>query len=216
MQPDDIQGLLSFQQSFDQNPVQTWLNLFELLKNDGAIQTEADVNALQTMLSGQSPEPEAPQEEQSGGDMPPWAQQLAEGQQQLAQRLDAREQQENITQQDQQLQTVLDQMESQLDESGVTFDGWDEDDVEALMMSTLITTDGDPDRALSLITNFRQGQLKGFTEEAKSRAEGRELEMPRGAPNAPKRSPSGNNWDTANKGAAQMLQQRINAQAQEE
>ena len=145
----------------------------------------------------------------------PVVQQLQQQVQQLEQSVTQDQTQRRQGQEDRMLQGSLDSMRTQLSEAGVPIpeDGSDPaqaEQFEKVLVSSLITNDGDPEKAVQALVGFREGILKGFTQTRENTKESLEPETPKGPPKKSDRSKGKkDSWREARQGADQYLKRSI-------
>lgn len=185
--PQQVQGLLKFSQDFDKNPLQMWINLGNLLQQQGIVHQDLDVEYLAELAAGTAPpdDDDLPPEQSAGGqqsDIPPWAQQLQEELYGLKNQTEQERRQRREAAEDKLFDRQLSKMKEELKKAGIPEDLID----DKQLVASYIVHQGNSEAALQSITGFRDGLLKGFTD--KSTQPGtKPLEMPNGAPQAPER-----------------------------
>lgn len=219
--PQAIQSLVAFDQNFSQDPFGTWLALAENMQKEGVLSDELDLSVVKAIQEGKDaggegaggPDNGQPGE---GEQIPSWAQQMMQENEELKQRLDGREQSEAAQQRAQQLQTALGQMKSQLTEAGYTEENLPDDNA---LTGLLIAHQGDVAKVIASLTGLREGVLKGLTTNGKEpddpESGGEGPDMPKGAPSVAKRTGGRSRaFAKANQGAQQMLEAKQRAEAQ--
>ena len=220
---EDLQNLMNLDASFNQDPLRTWLMLGENMQKAGSMNDDLDLAQVKAILNGEELEEGDEGETKSpegGDDMPPWAQKIV-------QRLDAQEETEKSSQEQvqtqqrqKQLTDAMGKMRGQLKEAGYE----DTQLSDEMLTAAIIAHKGDADKALAELTGLRESVLKGFTDGKTTKPESGPEEndggpaMPKGAPKSPKRTPRGpgREFADARAGATQMLESRLQAQAQED
>jgi hypothetical protein len=221
-QPEVVNGLLNFAQSFDQDPVSTWVELGQNLQQSGAISDDIDFEQVQAIIDGTAVDDEVPQGTVEGlpeGVDPnsPMGQLLIQQMaqiQELTGRLE--ELSEGIQQERTQQQTVREErllreitrgMRASLTEAGFS----DEMVTDQLLNSALIAHRGDHEAALHTLTGIRDGSVRRALQDARTGP--RPLDLPRGSPPTGVRPRPTESFAKARMGAQQFLNQ---ARAQEQ
>lgn len=210
--PDQVQNLLGFLSQYENDPVNTWMGLAQSLKDEGHITNPAfDVSQLQQMVAMQQQEAQQGQGGQPAqGDMPPWAQQMAA-------ELGAMKQAEQArvsAQEEESQQQALGQAHAGMRQTLVAA-GLPEDSITTDMLnSALIASKGDPAGATSMLTNFRESVLRGFTQSNGSGPAAPRINGEVKAPEGTLRGKSGDGFREASVAAQQALMQSNAASAQ--
>lgn len=202
--PEDLQGLISFSQNFDNNPLAMWLQLGQSLQQQGVLHQDLDFDTIQAIADGSYVDPDGTVE---GGELPVGEgvdPAVAELQQRL-QQLEAEREQEKITAQqaaeNQALEQALDKITTTL-----TSAGFDESLVsEEMLVGALISHRGDADKVIQQLTGLREGVLKGHV--AQQTKEKADVNMPNGVPKAPSKlnEKPGDQFRGASQAAEQYL-----------
>lgn len=211
--PQYLQGLVAFDQAFNQDPAGTFLKLAENLQKEGSLTNDLDLNVLRSIVEG---------EEVGGGEegeVPPYVEEIRRENQELKERLDNRDQQETQTQQQAKLDEAIEGIRGQLKEAGFTDDNMPDTEI---ITGLIIAHRGDVDKALASLTNMRDGVLSGFAngrkpEPNEGEKSGGGPTMPKGPPKSPKPNGRGvrSEFRDARAGAEQFLSQKLQQEAQE-
>jgi hypothetical protein len=211
--PQELPVLLNFNRQFNSDPTGTWLAMARNMLQEGALPEHLDLEALEEAVRGEAPMQEEGEYEGEGeyeeGEEPGYVQDLRDELEELRgmSMQDRQERQQQVS--DRLFNQALENMRSQLKEAGVDDESMPE---EPLLVASIITSQGDPQKALQSILGFREASLKGLTRKANG---GKELEMPKGAPKSPeKRESGGDSMREASIAAEQALKQRNAAAAQ--
>lgn len=207
--PEEIQGLLGFTQSFDQDPVETWYNLGKSLQEGRVLTGDIDFAEVRNIIDGniQSDSedglPEGVDPNEPLGMALARVQELEEkvnkietvGEQERTQR------QQQI--EERLLHKAVTDMKAELREAGIP-----EDRVTDQMLHGLIITHrGDHQAAIGSLLGFRDGSVRATLQNHTTRRA--EVNAPRGAPPAPRPNQSRDPWTRARMGAEQFLKQQI-------
>lgn len=219
--PQYLQGLVSFDQAFNQDPVGTFLKLAENLQKEGSLTSDLDLNVLRSIVEGKEVdegEGGGPQASE-GEEVPAYVEEIRRENQELKERLDNKDQQETQTQQQAKLDEAIEGIRGQLKEAGFTAENMP--DTETIT-GLIIAHRGDVDKALASITGLRDGVLAGFANGRKSEPKegedgGGGPTMPKGSPKAPRSQGRGvrSEFRDARAGAEQFLSQKLQQEAQE-
>lgn len=180
-QPQQLQGLVQFDQRYQQQPMQVWLDMAAALQQAGVIGGDLDLDAVQAIASGQEI-PDDTVDPAQQGEIPPAVQayidqlraeldQVKGGIQQQTQR-----QQEVV--QDNLLRTQHNRMRTELQKAGYN----PEYLTAERLNSFLLTHRGQVNAAIEDLKNMRNETLQGF---AQQRQQTPPLETRNGGPQAP-------------------------------
>jgi hypothetical protein len=205
--PNELPALLGFNQRFGQAPVDTWLALAMNMQEQGVIPAHVDLEALAEAVEaegdygGEEGEEGEEYEYGEGEEVPPYVAELQDEIEQLrtSSAQERAERERRVS--DQLFNRALDNMKSQLRDAGVADEGMPSDQ---FLASAMITAQGDPSKALQMVTDFRNASMKGLAR----KSNGRDLDMPKGAPKSPEKEEPRDSMAAASAAAQQMLAQR--------
>jgi hypothetical protein len=208
--PEDATGLLQMAQSFEQDPVGTWLHMANALNEAGHL-SNVDLEVLQELATGEFQE--EPQEME--GVPPQVAQQLqslTQWQQQQMQREQQREQQRVEERQNAAYNTAVSYIRQQAEQAGFPKGSLSDEHIRA----AIVVGNGNREAALKHLVDLRSQMVKGFVQTNTTQT-GRPT-LPNGAPpSRPERQRQGGNrspgFDGARTGAEQFLRQQNQASA---
>lgn len=205
---DTVKGIVALNNSFDKDPMGTWVNMGREMQQRGLLPDVLDMQAVADILAGKEAEEPAGEGEQGqqGDEVPPYARELQERLDRRDEEDRKREQEQQAQAQEQQLTEAVDNITAQLKEAGLT----DEAIAKINIVGPIIANKGDPDAALQEIIGFREEVLKGLTD--KQTNPGGDLTLTdKGPPKAPDsglRGRSSKGFADANKSAKQFLDRR--------
>lgn len=217
--PQSLQGLVSFDQKFNANPLQTWLELGNMLQQSQngaapAIHPDVDLEYLAAIARGQDPDAGSVPGTQPGADPsqvgdPQYQQLMAQlqAQQQEIASLKGGFEQERV----QRETSVQDQLYARRTEQmkqALVQGGWPEELVtEEMMGSAIIMHRGDFAKAAKALLDQRSAMLKGFTQNRQT--DPPPTNLPNGAPSSPTREPQGRNRNDPWKAATRNAEARL-------
>jgi hypothetical protein len=218
-----VQGLMSFAQQFQENPLETWLGMGTQLQEAGVVNEMLDLQELQAVSQGIDPDQQPGQQQVPGqqppenGEMPPWAQQMMNELNQLKSSYTEDQNQRQTRIQDALLERQLDRVKTQLQAAGVQLPE-NEEDAHRLIVGHIIAHNGNVEQAIQGMTGFRESNLQAAVGQRQNQGEQKPT-LPKGAPPAPPRNPEGpppRDGFAAQRGAAQQyLEQQATASAEE-
>ena len=161
VQPNQVENLIGFLNGYANDSATTVLGLLQQGLQDGTITPDA----LQQIMPQQAPQP-GQQAQPGQEDLPPWAQQLMQQQQEIMGRfgqfdeaMTAQQQQEAEAEQERILGEAKTNIRAQLTQAEIG-----EDQVsDELLVASIIACDGDEQAAANLINQTRQNFLAAFT-----------------------------------------------------
>lgn len=210
--PDQVSNVVGFLNSYNTDPVATFLGMAQELQQAGTIPGTVSMESLQQLISGQQL---AQQEAPSGQeDMPDWARQMQQQHEQQQARLAQQEQAEATARTEAENQQVLDQAKadilSQLSQAGIE-DGIVGDEI---IVAAIIASEGDAQAAGQLITGLRDTFLASFTKQQTGAAP-KPPNVQGKLPQPPKTGRRrGDGFDDARTGARAMLETQRQGAAQ--
>ena len=204
--PEDAQGLLQMAQSFEKDPVGTWLHMANALAQAGHLDA-VDLEVLQELATGNfQEEPEVP--EGMDPSMQPILQELQglrQWQQQQMEREQQTERQRVEQRQNQVFQAALTHVRAQAEAAGYPKGSLTDEAIRA----AIVVGNGNREAAVKHLVDLRSGLVKGFVQENTTRTG--KPNLPNGAPpSRPERQKVGGNrsgFDGARSGAEQFLRQ---------
>jgi len=203
---EDAQGLLQMAQSFEQDPVGTWLHMANALAQAGHLDA-VDLEVLQELATGNfQEEPEIP--EGMDPSMQPILQELQElrqWRQSTEERQQQTERQRVEQRQNQAYQAAVTHVRAQAEAAGYPKDSLTDEAIRA----AIVVGNGSREAAVKHLVDLRSGLVKGFVQENTTRTG--KPNLPNGAPpSRPERQKVGGNrsgFDGARAGAEQYLRQ---------
>jgi hypothetical protein len=197
--PEQVQGLVGFQQAFDADPMGVWLNMGQKLQETG-LMSDLDFEALTAIAKGEYVD----EEEGAAEGQPPEGGEVDDRYARLEAEIQAMKQQRQMeeTQRRQRveaqlLERSLDGMRARLNEAGIG----EVDD--KTLVAHIIAAQGNSQVAVDSILSLHQNALKGLTSRKRESEDG--VEMPNGAPKAKERPKGRDGWSQAKAGAANYL-----------
>jgi hypothetical protein len=202
-EPQQLQGLIQFDQRFQQQPLEVFLDMAKMLQDQKIINEDLDLETVRAVATGQQlpDETEMPAE----GEIPPGVQAMIERLQAEIEQLKGGIQQDRTRQQeivqDNLLKTQHNRMRQQLQEAG--YDG--EYLTPGRLNSFLLTHRGNVNAAIQDLKEMRMGVLQGFQPSPRPQP----LETRNGGPQPPKPDVSvrdrNDPWAKARVGATNRL-----------
>lgn len=216
---DAIKNLIAFDQQFSQNPTGIFLNLAENLQKEGKLPSDLDLAVLKAIVNGEPLPGEGEEEPVEGGggeeDIPTWGQQLMEMVKSMQADRETEKQQSAEQERSQKLDKALGDITGQLKEAGYAEESIPSKEI---LTGMLIAHQGQVDKVISDLTGLRENVLKGLKNGQRSESENEDNgpNIPNGVPKPQKTSIKGRHseFDDARKGAAQMLESKLRAEAQ--
>lgn len=214
MSAEQAQGLVQFAQNLAADPLQVWLGLGAELQQNKVLHEDLDLEEVTKAARGEPVEATPPEPGATPEGEQPWQGELQSMRQMIED--DRRQRQEEAQRrtdavQDQLLDRHVTGIKTQLKEAGVQ--GVDEGNYDRLIVASIITNGGDPQKALGEMLGFRNQSLQDFTEQKQTGKPG--LEMPRGAPKTTEKKATDRDvFDTANRGAESFLKSQNESAAQ--
>lgn len=206
---EDLQGLATFSQAFDRDPLGQWMRMAQALQNSKILNEDIDLEHLQALVSGQMPDEGNGQPPQGGEQIPLWAQQL---QKELADLKGGVE--KNQTQTRQQVEDAVLNRQLTAMKAGLKKVGFPDDAVsQEALLSSYIAHRGNAQAALQSFVQMRNNLLKGFTKQPgdplNQDPANNDLDLENGVPpvRQPRRgrTPRGSAIDARTKAAAQQF-----------
>ncbi len=203
---DTVKGIVALNNSFDKDPMGTWVNMGREMQQRGMLPDVLNMEAVQEILEGkEAEEPEGEGQEPGEEEIPQYARELQERLDRREKEDQEREAQQKAQAQEQQLEQAVQNITAQLKEAGLTDDAI----AKINIMGPIIANKGDPDAALQEIIGFREEVLKGLTDNPNPGGEDQGLTLTdKGPPKAPDsglRGRSSKGFAEANKSAKQFL-----------
>lgn len=204
---DTVKGIIALNNSFDKDPVGTWVSMGREMQQRGLMPDTLEIDAVADILAGKEAEEPAAEGAEGEDEVPEYAQRL---EQRLNERDEAdrkRDQEQQAQAQEQQLTQAVENITAQLKEAGLT----DEAIAKINIMGPIIANKGDPDAALQEIIGFREEVLKGLTDKQTdtSKEDGDVTLTDKGVPPVPdsglRGRGSSKGFAEANKSAKQFL-----------
>lgn len=204
-QPQQLQGLINFDQRYQQQPMQVWLDMASALQQAGVIGEDLDLEAVQSIAAGQDV-PDDSGDPAQQGEIPPavqaYIQRLEAKVNQIEGGIQQQTQRSQEMVQDNLLRTQHNRMRMELQQAGY--------DPEYLtterLNSFLLTHRGQVNAAIEDLKTMRNQVLQGFTN---NRQPTPPLESRNGGPQAPKPAVSvrdqNDPWAKARVGATNRL-----------
>lgn len=217
--PDQVQGLLTFIDNYNNSPLETWMGLGQSLQQDGTIRNpNFSIEALQALVNAEQANAGAQGQMADMGDIPPWAQAMQQSLQGLTQFMESQQQAQQAQQQAEQarqneamLTEARGQIRAQLTAAGIPDGIISDEDIT----SALITHQGDMNAVVQRFTSLRDAFTGNFVN---TNANGqRPLTINGAPPKAPGgglRAKQGDGFRSASKQAEQFLMQANQAAAQ--
>lgn len=184
-EPQQLQGLISFDQRFQQNPMAVWSDMTEMLQREGIIHESLDLESLRAIASGQDVEEgEEPESDVDTSQLDPAVQALITRLEGRIDQLEGGIQEEKTTRQtqmqDRLLQTQMERMREVLTKAGYS----KEDLTDDILTSAIIAHKGQISAATKSLQDLRTSVLKGFTNQ---REQTQDLRVRNGGPQTPPR-----------------------------
>lgn len=177
--PDQLQGLVGFDQRFQANPTGVWLEMAKMLQDQGVIHESLDLEALQAIVGGEDIGEETPEVE---GDLPPgvaaYIQKLEAKLDDIDNRFTQTQTRQQEAVQDRLLSNVMTKMKAALTKAGYA----EEELTESRLNSFIIQHKGNIEQATQDLIAMRNGVLKGVRQPPRE-----PLETRNGGPTAPKK-----------------------------
>lgn len=177
-QPQQIQGLISFDQRFQSDPAGVFVDIAKMLQQNNVDVGDLDLEAVIAIASGQ----DVPDDSGADGEMSPEAQRIAQLEAQIEELKSGFQQDRTSRQelvQDNLLKTQHQKMRTTLQQAGYDAELL----TDARLNSALIMHGGNVQAALQDLTELRSGVLKNFTQTRKTPDP---LETRNGGPQAPR------------------------------
>lgn len=179
-EPQQLQGLVQFDQRFQSDPTGVWMDMAKMLQSNGVIDEALDLEAVLAIAQGQEIEEEVPAPE---GELAPEVQAYISRLEAQIEEIKGGIQQDRTRQselvQDRLLNTQKGKMRETLQKAGYTA----EELTDERLNSFIITHRGNITQATEDLVNMRNGILKQFTT---NRPTPDPLETRNGGPNAPR------------------------------
>lgn len=207
LQSEQVQGLVQFEQAFNQDPMGVWLEMGKQLAASDML-GELDIDAVASIAAGEDVGDDEGEEVEGGEEGDDQYTMLAAEIEEMKRQQQQAEQQRRQTIEQQLLARQIAKMQDQLKEAGA------ENVPEQLLVASIISNNGNIDEAVGQLTGFRDSTLKGFA--ANNKKGGKDLEMPKGSPKAPEKREPRDSFDAATQAARSFLSTRNEATAQGE
>jgi hypothetical protein len=218
---DELQGLIALNQSFNQDPVNAWLQLAANMQQQNLLSDDLDLDAVRAILEGKAEIDDGTEGSEGtpgadGDEVPQYVREMQDELRALREEREGEAQSKKAEAQQQQLEQTLTGMKAQLKEAGFTDEQLGTEEFENLLTSAIITARGNPDEALKQILALRDSTMKGLAGKPKDGGKGEDdLEL-EGSPKVPASRGRGvRGFEKAHAGAAQFLQRKIEAGAAE-
>jgi hypothetical protein len=187
--PQAVQGLASFAQAIDQNPVEAWIDLAQRLQQSGAIDKDLDIEHLAALASGQDPDVGAQPngngvDEDANNPLVGLVQQLQSKIEQLEGNWTKTQEQQRARVEDVALERQLNWMKGQLSEGGIPEDAISRE----FLLSSYIAHRGNVQKAVEQAVTYRNAILKGVVPDPTVQKQKQQLDLPNGAPPTGRRS----------------------------
>lgn len=213
-QPQQLQGLVQFDQRFQQQPLEVFMDMAKMLQDQKIIGADLDLDVVRAVAMGQEVPEEPVVPDEATGEIPPAVQayidQLRAELDQVKSGIQQQSQQRQEAIQDSLLKTQQQKMRAELQKVGYS----PEYLTDRRLNAALITNNANVQAAIQDFTEMRNGVLKGFTD---TRQPTPSLETRNGGPNAPAQ-PSVRDkddpWARARIGATNRLKRANQASAQ--
>jgi FtsZ-binding cell division protein ZapB len=222
LEPKAAAGLLNFSQQFDQDPLGSWMNIAKMLQDEGKLDPEVDLEYLDVIARGGNPDEGQPAATtppvdgvapETGAMDPQVMQTIAQLQNEVKELRGYNQTQEQKRQeaiQDQLLTQRLGQMRTEL-----TNAGWPEDALsDERLNAEILVHRGNIQAATKAMVDQRSALLKGFVKTNTREVD--ELDLPNGAPPAPRQKPGQDAWGKARGSAEQRLRMENRAAARQQ
>jgi hypothetical protein len=221
--PQYLKGLVAFDQAFNQDPAGTFLKLAENLQKEGSLTNDLDLDVLRAIIEGKEVGEggggeAAVEGAPEGEELPDWARQMRQENEEMRQRLDSRDQKETQAERQAKFEEAMAGIKSQLKEAGFTDESMP--DQEALT-GLIFAHKGDTDKVIASVTGLRDQILTGFANGRKpdlpEENGGNAPTMPKGSPKVPEKKGRGvrQEFKDARAGAEQFLSRKLEQEAQE-
>lgn len=183
---ESLQGLAGFAQAFDRDPLGQWMRMAHGLQQAGVLDSELDLEHLESIIRNTVPEPQPNGQPEPNGDMPPWARDLIGRLDKLEGgvtqfQTDQRTQVENAV-----LNRQVNRIKGALEKAGVPKGSVSDE----MVLSTYIAFRGNAQAAAEALTGMRTSWLKGFVQDPNPNPNpnptpaNKDLDLPNGAPQA--------------------------------
>lgn len=212
-----VQGIVALNQSFDKDPMGTWVSMGQEMQQRGLLPKTLDMQAVSDILAGKDAEEPAGGGAGNGDEeVPAYAKQLQERLDQRDAQDRQREQEQAAQAQEQQLEQAVQSMTTQLKEAGLS----DAEISKVNLIGPIIAHKGDPDAALQEVVGFWEAARAGLTDKRTEPGAGGDgvTLTDKGAPPIPdtglRGRGSSKGFAEANKSAKQFLDRQRSAEAQ--
>jgi hypothetical protein len=201
--PEQVQGLKSFADQFDANPMQMFLAIANDLQQRGVLHQELDLEALAAVARGEDPDAGTEPVEPEGNpampeNLPPWAQALVQEVQELRQGRETEQRTQQERREDAALAHQLNSIKTSLKESG-----FDENLLtDERVLGLLIAHNGNPQAVIKSEMDHRTALLKGVVKPTDEPKPVRQERVPSGS--KPKQR-GGDSFGKASSAAEQYL-----------
>lgn len=184
----DLQGLAQFSDAFNQDPVGQWIRMAQGMQQAGLLDEQLDLEHLRSLVLDQGlPEPPNARPQPQNGDMPPWAQQLAQRLDQLEGGVNKFQTDHRTQVEDAVLNRQITHITNELKSAGFPEGAVSKEQI----LASYIAHRGNAGAAVKSFVDVRNALLKGFTKigepdptptPASNRGNNNDLDLPIGAP----------------------------------